>query len=268
MSAMRLRKGSGPLRASSRNVSKSTSSDLAWLMTPWTAREGSRFWSKPSSAVIISIEATRVGVVVDREGRAVPEPVGVRAQDAQAGRVEGRDPHLLGGRADQVGHAGAHLARRLVGEGDGQDSPGRRVPGGEQVGDTAGQHARLARAGPGDDQERSAAVLHRGALRQGEIVDQRGRPARRMRPSRWRCAGVGADRRPRPRPWCRPRGRSRHRSAGSPRPQRPLRPRPRRTRSNRRACSPLPGVMVTPTRWSRAASTSRRVPPGSRPPLR
>ena len=55
MSAMRLRKGSGPLRASSRNVSKSTSSDLAWLMTPCTARDGSRFWSKPSSAVIISM---------------------------------------------------------------------------------------------------------------------------------------------------------------------------------------------------------------------
>ena len=52
---MRLRNGSGPVAASASNVSKSTSSDLAWLITAWTARDGRRFWSKPSSAVIISI---------------------------------------------------------------------------------------------------------------------------------------------------------------------------------------------------------------------
>ena len=52
---MRLRNGSGPLRASSAKVSKSISSALAWLITPCTARAGSRFWSKPSSEVIISI---------------------------------------------------------------------------------------------------------------------------------------------------------------------------------------------------------------------
>ena len=123
-------------------------------------------------------EAARVGVVVDGEGRAVAEPVGVRAQDAQAGGVEGRDPHLLGRRADQVGDAGAHLARRLVGERDGEDAPRRCVARGQKVGDAPRQHARLARAGPGDDQERSTPVLHRGALRDGQVVDQRGRAAR------------------------------------------------------------------------------------------
>ena len=56
-------------------------------------------------------QAARVGVVVDREGRAVAEAVGVGAQNAQARRVEGRDPHLLGGRADQFGHTRAHLVR-------------------------------------------------------------------------------------------------------------------------------------------------------------
>ncbi len=72
-------------------------------------------------------EAARVGVVVDGEGRAVTEPVGVGAQHAQAGGVERRDPHLLGRRPNQVGDAGAHLARRLVGERDGEDAPRRRV---------------------------------------------------------------------------------------------------------------------------------------------
>ena len=122
-------------------------------------------------------EPARVGVVVDGEGGAVAQPVSVGAQDAQAGRVEGRDPHLLGGRPDQFGHPRAHLARRLVGEGDGENAPGRRVAGGEEVGDAPGEHACLARAGPGNDQERAAAVLHRGALGQGEVVDQRSGPA-------------------------------------------------------------------------------------------
>ena len=122
--------------------------------------------------------AARVGVVVDGEGRAVPEPVRVGAQDAQAGGVERRDPHLLGRRPHQLGDAVAHLVGRLVGEGDGEDAPRRRVPGGHQVRDAAGQHPRLARARAGDDQQRAAAVLHRGTLGQGEVVDQRGGAAR------------------------------------------------------------------------------------------
>ena len=46
----------------------------------------------------------------------------------------------------------AHLAGRLVGEGHGQDRVGRD-PRAEQVGDPPGDHARLARAGPGEDEE-------------------------------------------------------------------------------------------------------------------
>ena len=49
-------------------------------------------------------EATRVGVVVDGEGGAVAQSVGVHAQDAQARGVKGGDPHLVGGGTDEVGH--------------------------------------------------------------------------------------------------------------------------------------------------------------------
>ena len=61
----------------------------------------------------------------------------------------------------QLVDALAHLGGGLVGERDGQDLAGPRVPGGEQVGDAAGEHAGLARAGAGDDQQRRA----RGARR-------------------------------------------------------------------------------------------------------
>ncbi len=218
-------------------------------------------------------QAARVGVVVDREGGAVAQPVGVGAQDAQAGRVEGRHPHLLGGRPHQLGHPRAHLARRLVGEGDGEDAPRRRVTGGEEVRDAPGQHARLARAGPGNDQERPAAVLHGGALGQGEVVDQRGGPA-------GEGAGRGGAAPAAAAPVVGHLASGRDVTVGRVvllggsvrrrrrRPQRPRAPTSSSVMSNRRACSPLPGVTVTPTQWSRAASTSRRVPPGSRPPLR
>ena len=139
-------------------------------------------------------QPARVGVVVDGEGAAVAEAVGVGAQNAQAGRVEGRDPHFVGRRAHQLGHPAAHLVRRLVGEGDGQDAPGRGVARRHQVGDAPGQHPGLARAGTGHDQQRPAPVLDRGPLGQRQVVDQGGgiagegsllggRALRRRRPS-------------------------------------------------------------------------------------
>ena len=130
-------------------------------------------------------QASRVAVVVDREARAEAQPVGVGPQHAQAGRVEGRDPHLVGGRPDELDHPGPHLVGRLVGKGDGQDPPRRRVTGRHQVRDAPGEHACLARAGPGDDQQRSAAVLHRGPLGERQVVDQgSGPPRERARRSR------------------------------------------------------------------------------------
>ena len=129
-------------------------------------------------------EPAGVGVVVHGERGPVAQPVGVAAQDAQARGVEGRDPHLVGARPDQLGDAAAHLVGRLVGERDGQDPPGRRVAGGQQMADAPGQHPGLARTGAGHHQQGTPAVHHCRPLRKGQPLEQRGRgraPARARR---------------------------------------------------------------------------------------
>ena len=55
-----------------------------------------------------------------------PDQLGVPAQDLDADGVEGAEPgHALDGAADQRADALLHLARGLVGEGDGQDLASR-----------------------------------------------------------------------------------------------------------------------------------------------
>ena len=109
-------------------------------------------------------QAARVGGVVDRELARVAEPVGVGAEHPGAGRVEGHHPHRAGGAADQQLDPLAHLLRRLVGERDRQDLVRPRLAGAEQVGDPVGEHAGLARAGAGQDQQRPLAVRDGVAL--------------------------------------------------------------------------------------------------------
>ena len=60
--------------------------------------------------------------------------------------------------AEQRLDAVAQLARRLVGEGDGHDAAGRHALLADQVGDAVGDDARLAAAGPGEDQQRPFGV--------------------------------------------------------------------------------------------------------------
>ena len=110
-------------------------------------------------------QAALVGGVVDRELARVAEPVGVGAQHAGAGGVEGHDPHRAGGAADEQLDALAHLLRGLVGEGDGEDLVRARLAGAHQVGDPVGEDAGLAGAGAGEDQERPLAVHDGVALR-------------------------------------------------------------------------------------------------------
>ncbi len=98
-------------------------------------------------------EPDRVGLVVDRERRPVPEHRGLAPQDARAHRVERRDPHALGDRTDQLAHARLHLARGLVGERDGGEPERRRPLLRDQEGDAVREHARLARARTGDDHD-------------------------------------------------------------------------------------------------------------------
>ncbi len=118
-------------------------------------------------------QPSRVVGVVDREVGVQPgQQRGLVAQDPHAGRVERRHPHRPGPRADQRDHAFAHLGGGLVGERDGQHLPDPDVAGGQQVGDPAGQHRRLARPGAGDDEQRRALVQHRLALLRVEPVEE------------------------------------------------------------------------------------------------
>ena len=66
--------------------------------------------------------------------------------------------------ADERVDAVAHLARGLVGEGNGEDAPRADVLLADEVGDAVGDDARLAGAGPGEDQQRPVGLLDGFAL--------------------------------------------------------------------------------------------------------
>ena len=76
------------------------------------------------------------------------------AQHAYADRVEGSEPHPVGCAADQLRHAVEHFARRLVGEGDGQDLRRAGLAGEQQMGDAGGEYPGLPGAGAGQHQKR------------------------------------------------------------------------------------------------------------------
>ena len=106
-----------------------------------------------------------VGPIVDGEAPGQTDGAAVAAQDAGADGVEGADRRLAGRLfPDQTRDPVAHLVGGLVGEGDGHDLP-RPGPGGHQVGDSMGQHPRLAAPRSGKDQERTGVMRHRLALR-------------------------------------------------------------------------------------------------------
>ena len=104
--------------------------------------------------------------------------------------------------ADQVADALLHLARRLVGEGDGEDLAGPRPAGREEMGDAGGQHAGLAGAGAGEHQHRPVGRLDRAPLLGVQPVEvvRRARPraerprgdAARLRRGRRRRRGLAA----------------------------------------------------------------------------
>lgn len=77
--------------------------------------------------------------------------------------MEGAEPgHALGDRADEMATR-LDFARRLVGEGDGEDLEGGAA-GRDQVADAGRQHAGLAGAGAGQHQNRAFRRLDRLAL--------------------------------------------------------------------------------------------------------
>ena len=113
-------------------------------------------------------EAARVGLVVDRELARVAEPVAVGAQHPRAGRVERHDPHRARAPADEHLDALAHLLRGLVRERDREDLARAGLSRALEEGDPVRQHAGLAGARAGEDQQRALAVDDRLALRRVE----------------------------------------------------------------------------------------------------
>ena len=105
-------------------------------------------------------QSNAVGLIVDGERPVQSHCLAVTAQHAHACRVERRHPHALGGRPDERFETVFHLARRLVGECDGQDLAWPGVPLAQCPCDAAGEHARLARPCARADEQRGARVLH------------------------------------------------------------------------------------------------------------
>src|SRR5262249_57226464 len=102
-------------------------------------------------------------VVVDDEVRGESERLDLAAQDAHAGAVKGRHPGQRVS-ADESLQALAHLGRRLVGEGDGENAPRLDAALADEMSDAMCERARLARARAGEQQQRSVAVQHRPLL--------------------------------------------------------------------------------------------------------
>ena len=121
---------------------------------------------------VLAEEDGLVDVGQQPEVRRIAGVEGVVAQDPLAERVEGAD--LGEGRG--VGHEdvdpGLHLAGRLLGEGHGQDLGGAGGLDGDQPGDAVGDDLGLARAGPGDDQQRPFPVQDGPALGGVEALEQ------------------------------------------------------------------------------------------------
>ena len=113
-----------------------------------------------------------VGLVVDREVRAVAEPLGLAAQHPAARGVERHDPDRARDRAERPLDARLHLAGGLVREGDREDLVRLHAAGGQQVRDAVGEDARLPRAGAGDHEQRPLGGQHGlplGGVQVGEI---------------------------------------------------------------------------------------------------
>ena len=77
------------------------------------------------------------------------------AEHAGAKGVEGAEPKAFRGAAEDGSDAFAHFAGRLVGEGNGQDLAGCGPAREQDVGKAGGEHAGLAGAGAGEDQDRA-----------------------------------------------------------------------------------------------------------------
>ena len=116
-------------------------------------------------------DRSRVVLVEDREARAVPDQLDVGPQHPGRDGMEGADPHRRLGRAELLRQPGPHLPGRLVGEGQGEDPLRLGDARPDEIGDPHREHAGLAAAGAGEDQQRALLVDHRLALGRVEGED-------------------------------------------------------------------------------------------------
>ena len=107
-----------------------------------------------------------IGLIVDGEVLFQAQPIGIGTEQPDAEAVKGADPHALG--RQQIVDPAAHLLGGLVGEGDGQDLI-RPDPFVDEMGDAAGDDARLAAAGPGEDEQGAFGAQHRFALGRRQV---------------------------------------------------------------------------------------------------
>ncbi len=106
-----------------------------------------------------------VVVVEDLEVLRQPGLAPVPAQQAVRDAVEGADPQRAGRHVQQRLDPAAHLAGRLVGEGDGEQALRGDALLLDEPGGTVREHARLAAAGAGEDQRRGQRRADGRALR-------------------------------------------------------------------------------------------------------
>ena len=98
-----------------------------------------------------------VGRVVDDEVARQADGRRLAAQQPCAERVKRRHPHAgCTSEPSSASTRAAHLLGRFVGERDGEHFVRLRVAVADQIGDAAGDDARLARSGAGQNQQRSA----------------------------------------------------------------------------------------------------------------
>ena len=112
-------------------------------------------------------------VVVDREGGAVAEPLGLAPQHAPAGRMEREDPDRARRLPEHALEPLAHLPRGLVRERDREDLVRLHAARADEVRDAIREDARLPRARAGDDEERPLRredSLALGLVQVGEVA--------------------------------------------------------------------------------------------------
>ena len=151
-------------------------------------------------------EPYRIGLVIDRERRAIPEQGRLASEDPRARRVERRDPHLAGDRADERGNPLLHLTCGLVREGDREDLERRDVPFGDEIRHPMCEESGFPRARAGDDEHRPVGRGHGIALHRIQTIEElrhahgeqrTGVRVRTLRPTVGRAAALALRRRQR-----------------------------------------------------------------------